>query len=133
MPLQGARCHWQIIGTATPLPSSWRHYGNTVRDRSICQTVVVGDQSVEVVSKVERRGEMNRVERPQPHRVEAASILEYRWRDVDKSDRIQDFTRLQHSAWHCSANGPHQFGSCQIARDKLAARLLQPFAKCCRL
>ena len=54
-----------FIGNAqTPraIASTRRHDGNTVRDRCICQTVVVCDQSVEVVAEVERRSEMNRVE-----------------------------------------------------------------------
>ena len=110
-----------------------RDYGDTVRDRCICQTIVVCDQPFEVVSEIERCSEMNRVERPQPRRVKPASILEHRRCDVDQSDRVQDFTSLQHTVWHCPANGPHQFGASQIARDKLSAWLLQPSPECCCL
>ncbi len=120
-------------GFAAPLTSSWRQYRNTVRDRSIGQTVVVCDQSFEVIAKVERRSEVNRVERSQPRRVKPASRLEHRWRDMDQRDRIQDLTRLQHSVWHSPTNSPHQLGPNQIARDKLPIRLPQPCPERCGL
>ena len=76
---------------------------------------------------------MNCVERTQLGRIKPTSTLEHRRRDLNESHRIKHRTRLQDPIRHDPANGSHQFGADQVARDEISTCLLQPFPKGWRL
>ena len=87
---------------------------------------VVGDERFEVVSQLERRGEVNRIQGSKLAWVQAAGRGEHARRNSQEGQSVEEGVCLKNAIGGDATDGSGQFYAGQIARHERSVLLRQP-------
>lgn len=87
--------------------------------RGITKSIVVGDEAFEIVTQLERRGEMEGIKTPKSIRIQLRRPLEGRRGHAHNRDRIDDGTGTFHLIGRAASSRTEQLGAQQITCHNL--------------